>query len=177
MLLNSVIFQKSGPRFGPKISGPETRDRPVTGPKNTSIWKWSIFAFLSHFEVGLIYLRINFKPKRLWRSFLVYFRSKWNLKIVVMVDSRDFYGRSFATPSVQNPVINPISPPSGHMQWNHPQNHHPQPFNTDYPIPRYTNQLYSNLRKVSKLYGPEIQIIRSTKEKYTVPENKVYGPD
>ena len=63
-----------------------------------------------------------------------------------MVDSRDFYGRSFMTPSVQNPVINPISPPSGHMQWNHP-NHHPQPFNTDYQIPRYPP--YSNIRKVS----------------------------
>ena len=63
-----------------------------------------------------------------------------------MVDSRDFYGRSFMTPSVQNPVINPISPPSGHIQWNHP-NHHPQPFNTDYQIPRYPP--YSNIRKVS----------------------------
>ena len=65
-----------------------------------------------------------------------------------MVDSRDFYGRSFVTPSVQNPVINPISPPSGHMQWNHPA-HHPQPFNTDYQIPRYP--AYSNIRKVSNL--------------------------
>ena len=74
------------------------------------------------------------------------FRSKWNWKNVVMVDSRDFYGRSFVTPSVQNPVINPISPPSGHMQWNHPV-HHPQPFNTDYQIPRYP--AYSNIRKVS----------------------------
>ena len=63
-----------------------------------------------------------------------------------MVDSRDFYGRSFVTLSVQNPVKNPISPPSGHMQWNPPA-HHPQPLNTDYQIPRYP--AYSNIRKVS----------------------------
>ena len=75
-----------------------------------------------------------------------------------MVDSRDFYGRSFVTPSVQNPVINPISPPSGHMQWNHPQNHHPQPFNTDYQIPRYTNPAYSNLRKVSDARGFQVNV-------------------